>query len=383
MHLLIYSAPYILAILAGTILLSEWLQRFKIFRVAGAAILVIVITAILANIGVVPSGSNSTYSAIFDYIAPAAIFVLLLDVNLAELKKVGFPMLILFFIGTLGTTLGVLAATRFFPDNPLYSGFYAPIAGMFAGTYTGGALNFNAVALHYGVMEDGMVYASSVAVDNIITTVWMFVTISVPVLLNRIAGKIRSDKPLKKHEVSRETVSGPIGLQQFSLLIFLTVFCIWFSEISASWMESIGFQVPSILIVTTLALILAQLPAVSRLPGTRLIGSWLVFLFLSVVGAFCDIGALYDAGQLAIHLFGFVSIILVVHGALMFIAGKWIIRDWDLVAIASQANIGGSTTAMALAQSFNRYELVLPAIIIGSLGNALGTYIGFLVAAIV
>ena len=57
-------------------------------------------------------------------------------------------------------------------------------------------------------------------------------------------------------------------------------------------------------------------------------------------------------------------------------------RDWELISIASQANIGGSTSAMALAESFGRMELILPAILIGSLGNAIGTYIGFLVAGI-
>jgi len=39
----------------------------------------------------------------------------------------------------------------------------------------------------------------------------------------------------------------------------------------------------------------------------------------------------------------------------------------------------GSSTAIALAESFNRKELILPAILVGSLGNALGTYLGFLV----
>jgi uncharacterized membrane protein len=35
---------------------------------------------------------------------------------------------------------------------------------------------------------------------------------------------------------------------------------------------------------------------------------------------------------------------------------------------------------MALAKNFKRDELILPAIIIGSFGNALGTYLGFMVA---
>ena len=53
-----------------------------------------------------------------------------------------------------------------------------------------------------------------------------------------------------------------------------------------------------------------------------------------------------------------------------------------MISIASQANIGGGTSAIALAESFNRKELILPAILVGSLGNALGTYLGFLVVYI-
>ncbi|MFT4820924.1 MAG: putative membrane protein, partial [Candidatus Azotimanducaceae bacterium] len=55
-------------------------------------------------------------------------------------------------------------------------------------------------------------------------------------------------------------------------------------------------------------------------------------------------------------------------------------QDWQLLAIASQANVGGQTTAIALCRTFNRPELFLPAILVGSLGNGLGTYLGFLVA---
>ena len=54
-------------------------------------------------------------------------------------------------------------------------------------------------------------------------------------------------------------------------------------------------------------------------------------------------------------------------------------RDWEMIAIVSQANIGGGTTAIALAETFDRKELILPAILVGSLGNAVGTYLGFLV----
>jgi uncharacterized membrane protein len=53
-----------------------------------------------------------------------------------------------------------------------------------------------------------------------------------------------------------------------------------------------------------------------------------------------------------------------------------------MIAIASQANVGGGTTAMALAESMGRKELIVPAILVGSLGGAIGTYLGFSVAGI-
>jgi len=138
--------------------------------------------------------------------------------------------------------------------------------------------------------------------------------------------------------------------------------------------------VPSILILTTLALALAQVPAVQRLRGARLTGWLAVMLFLAVIGALCDLEALRGIGPLALRLVALVGVTIAVHGFLLFGAGALVRADADVVAVASQANIGGSTSALALARSLGRGDLMLPAVLVGSLGNAVGTYLGFLVA---
>jgi len=262
---------------------------------------------------------------------------------------------------------------------------------MLAGTYTGGSINFNAVALHYRVMDQGLVYTSAVAADNVVTTLWFFVTIAVPVFLGRWfpLKKLKppqNPNPAESPEaVQIETVeddSSLLNIQSLSLWIGLSALGLWLTAILIEFFRAEGWNIPGMIVITTLALLLAQIPVVHRQKGNMFLGSWGVYLFLAVVGAFCDFSALGEAGALAVLLLGFIGITMLGHGMVVFL-GCYILRyDWDMAAIASQANVGGGTTAMALAKNFGRNELILPAILIGSLGNALGTYLGFMVAGL-
>ena len=126
--------------------------------------------------------------------------------------------------------------------------------------------------------------------------------------------------------------------------------------------------------------VLAQVPAVSTLPGSQLLGMTTVYVFLAVIGAFCDVAALRDVGQLGVHIAIVASTCVAVHGGVVFGAARLFRVDPDIAAVASQANIGGGTSALALARSLGRPDLVLPAVLVGSVGTALGTFIGFAVA---
>ncbi len=139
-------------------------------------------------------------------------------------------------------------------------------------------------------------------------------------------------------------------------------------------------QVPSILILTTIALLLAQIKFLHRIKGGNLIGYLFVLLFLAVVGAYCDMEALIQNKTTAVLLLEWVTIIVFTHGILLFTIGGLLKQDWYLISIASNANIGGATTAAALATGLNRSDLRLPGILAGSLGTALGTYSGIVVA---
>lgn len=82
---------FIAAVLAFNVALCEWLARHTVCRHLGAALLVILLTAIQANLGLIPTASNMPplYDAVFASLTPLSIFLLLLEVNLRELKEAG------------------------------------------------------------------------------------------------------------------------------------------------------------------------------------------------------------------------------------------------------------------------------------------------------
>ena len=75
-----------LAVLCALVAASEWLVRRTALRHLGTAMLVIVVTAAVANLGLIPTGTvpHPLYEGIFAHVAYAALFLLLLDVNLGR-----------------------------------------------------------------------------------------------------------------------------------------------------------------------------------------------------------------------------------------------------------------------------------------------------------
>jgi len=381
---LLQQPAYILAVLLLVIALSEWLGTKKYFKHLGSVLIVIIITAILANLGVVPSSNNAPplYDKIFTYAAPLGIFFLLLEVKLKDLKFAGPPMLIMFFIGSACTIIGVVAGYRIFsPQHHHINQAYA-VAGMYTGTYIGGSANLNAIAIQYGVIKDGTLYAAVNAVDNIMTTIWLAMTMLLPPILYKFFPRQRKIAPELKgfsDEELRNLINyskTETSITHIALLLTLGFGSLCLSALITSWFP----QIPSILVLTTLALVLAQVPFVQRLKGGKMMGFLLVMLFLAIIGAYCDLGALRKSGEAAGVLLAWDAALITIHGILIFTIGGLFRQDWDIVSIASNANIGGATSAPVCAASLGRADLQLPGLLAGSIGNAIGTYCGVMVA---
>jgi uncharacterized membrane protein len=376
------ASALVLAALFACVALAELLVRTTRLHHFGSAFVVILVAAVAANLGIIPAGSTPerpepVYDAVLAHVAPLAIFLLLLRVQLRKVLTVGPALLGLFLIGALGTLLGALAGLAVAGRDAI-GPFASALTGMFAATYIGGSVNFNALALHYGVAREGALYAGATAVDAGLTALWMIATLGLPRWLGS-----RSAPPRAAPEPLPVTVErGPVDLAWLATLAALAIGSVWASEGVAAALAVAGVSVPPILVLTTVALAAAQVPAIAARREAEPLGMLAVLLFLAVIGALCDGRALAQLGGLGIALTLFAGTCILVHAVVLFGAARVLRQDPALAAIASQANIGGGTTALAVARSLGREDLVLAALLVGALGNAIGTYVGFFVAEV-
>lgn len=370
---------FVLAMLLLVAAGAEALAHTRFGRPLGGALLAIALGAVLANLGIIPTASNAPpmYEQLLAVGASISIFLMLLDVHLAALKRAGATMLIAFAVGALGTVLGVLLAFYLTGAGEWLGQFAAPMSGMYVATYIGGSANFNALALHYNVVHEGVLFAGANAVDNVATSLWLIALLSLPRLVHRWMGTRPAAADQLQPEAGPVAAPRQLTLGSLAILLAMAFLAYWLSGVIAAALAAAGWSVPTVLILTSMALLAAQLPLVQQLGGAQLLGTYGAYLFLAVIGAYCDLASLVELGRIGGLLMLFVSIAVLVHGLVVFGGGALLRIKPEVMAVASSANIGGAATALPISSGLGRPDLLLPGILVGSLGSALGSYLGF------
>jgi uncharacterized membrane protein len=228
-------------------------------------------------------------------------------------------------------------------------------------------------------------FSAGIAADVIITAIWLIVCITIPSIFESFGSdnkKKSSDKnPLEKGESSGLDVllfksATPISLGDFSILLVIVVGVIWISQLLAALVP----YMPMIIWLTTFVLILAQFKRIKKISGSMVLGNFMIMLFLATNGARSLISRIVEIGP---SIFYFALGTVAIHGIVIFGVGRLMRIDSSILSIASQANVGGSASAMAIAGARGYTSLILSGVAVGMLGNAVGNYIGLLVAFMV
>jgi uncharacterized membrane protein len=369
----------ITGLLAAVVWVSVRLEeRFELVRSLSSALVAILFAMALSNIGLIP-GNSPAYDFLFGPGVMAGIALIMLSVDLRSVIRAGPTMLAAFGIGAGGSVLGATIAAVAF------AGLVGPetwkLGGQYTGTYIGGGMNFAALAQAFNTSPD--LFTAATASDVIVTALWMMACLAVPVLLRRprVKGEKTSAEstPTEGAEVvtlerALHNSIRPVPMRDAAALIAITLASLWLSGLLADLVP-----LPQVLWLTTIALIAAQFPGVKALAGSGLWGNYLMLLFLASNGARSVIHDIFLVGP---PVFYFAATTVAIHGLVIFGLGMLFRVDLGTLAVASQANVGGPASAMAMASARGYTDRVLPGVAVGLLGYAGGTYVGYVVGIV-
>ncbi len=346
-------------------------QKVKWLSKVGASLLALILGAILSNSGLVPA-SSPVYSVIEGPLTSLAIAWLLLAVNLSDLKVAGPRMIGAFLLAGFGTALGAFVGGLFL------SGTFAEntwrLAGVFTGTYSGGSVNF--VSVGRGVELPDFLFAGATAADALTTGIWLAVCLMLPVWLHRFypAAIPGEDEP-GAHEDHAHPFFEKIPLSTLDLGNLVAVGLIL--VVASEWVGRMVPAVPAVLWLTTFALVVGHMRHFRTERGALQLGNLALHFFFVIIGIHSRVSEILTVG---IEVFYFTLVVVGVHGLVVFGLGRLLRMDVGSLSVASQAAVGGPSSALAVAVSREWKGLVLPGIIVGLLGYAIGTYLGFGVA---
>ena len=387
----------LLVLMVASVALAIWLEQKYVWasKISGAIIALLIALA-ASNLAIIPTSCVLYGNIVWDFAVPLGIPLLLLQCNMKKIWKETGRMMVIFLIGAAGTVAGAfLAYTLLHRYIPGLEG----VAAMMTGSYIGGGVNFAALAAEFDV---GEIKAAATVADNLLMALYFFALIFIAGMkffrshyshphIDAVAesGDLSGAQTPAAAYWSREGIS----LTEIALNFAYAAAVVFAAKLISTF---VGGLIPDTGVVlhmlhtffgseyvwiTTVSMACATFgeKQVAKLSGSQEIGTYLIYLFLFVIGVPASIVKIVQETPL---LLVFTGIMVLVNMLFCFIGGKLLHFDLEDIILASNANIGGPTTAAGMAISQGWSALVGPVMLVGTFGYVIGTYLGILVGGL-
>lgn len=379
--ILIFVIPYL-------IIRFKEFKLTKIFGTIGMAYffgLVVAGIVFAVNKANIEFHLNTDIGEIGSYAAIAiGIPLLLFGSNLQEAKKLS-KMVLKSFGALIVSVIFVSTLVFMFFGKNLIDGDALSAAAI--GLYTGGTPNLNAITNIFGL--DTEVIALANLSDIIIGAVfYIFLLLLAKPLIDKILKPSISDTYLKEESTMKNTEDFNVKDFKTSKRLFKS-FLIAFAMTAISagvgiliWVlagsvqgRMLDFLVPVMLIgVTVFGIIGSFNKKIRETEGTNILGHYLVLVFSFALASSVDFSRLIGSnfGDLII-LYGIITVgSFIVHLGL----AKILKIDSDCMIVTATAGIYGPAFVPAITKQLKNDNLTVPGLICGSIGYALGTFLG-------
>ena len=384
----------LLSIMCVSVAIAIWLeQKYAWAAKISGAILALILAISFTNLNIIPTNSPLYDDVVWGFAVPLAIPLLLLQCNIKKIWKETGRLLIIFLIGAVGSCTGAFIGYFLLKNN---ISELNGLAAMMTGSYIGGGINFTALADAFSV-SGTMISATTVA-DNLVTATSMFLLLSIPAVgffrkhfKHPHIDEVES-MDIKEGETAASSYWGSkeVSLKDIALSIGSAFIIVAISNNLASLLASVipttnaFFKILNTLlgnqylIITTITMICATAKPsfFGNLGGAQEIGTFLIYMFFVVIGVPASISSILFNSPL---LLVFCLIIVASNMIVTFSAAHVFKFNLEDAILASNACIGGPTTAAAMAVSKSWSKLIAPIMLIGTLGYVIGNYCGILI----
>ncbi len=376
-------SPYIivgilLAIETSVLLVSSQPRFKKYFSFLPPVFWIYFLPMLCSSFGFIDSKSG-IYDLISKWFLPASLVLLLLSSDIRAIIKLGKPALLMMAAGSLGIMLGMPLVFWLFKGvvgQQMWSGF-----GALSGSWIGGSANMIAVKEAIGTPQ--AVFTPMVVVDTVVPYVWLGFLVAASSFQWQFDRINNSDRTiLDDLAACTKELFSPVAEKsswQFTVLIFLFA-------LAGSWIaQSVGERLPTVkdifsayawtIIAASVLGIALSLTRAQKLEGygTSRIGYFLLYFVLTTIGAKANIVNI--SATFVLISAGFLAVIF--HGLGLLLVARILRAPMFLVAVASQANIGGVASAPIVAQVYQP-GLASVGLLLAILGNIMGTYLGII-----
>ena len=391
----------ILVVIAAVSIRLE--QRFLWAAKVSACVLCLVFAMILANLRIIPTDAPA-YDFIWSYLVPLAIPFLLFQADFRKIWRESGRMFGIYLLASLGTAAGGVLAYLLLKNRIGVSEAKSALA-MFVGTYVGGSVNLVAMADATGAGKN--LVSASIVADNLLMVLYFFVLAALPAsgwilkhyrhpIIDRRARIESSEEEMaevkKYHRTHKSRAAEywkarPVSLADLATGFAAACMIVAVSKMLAGFFEGAiagdsfaisllrGLLGNQYLLITTITTALATFfpKFFGNISGAQEIGTFLIHIFFAVIGAPASIALIIrDAPILLL----FAAIIVLMNLVFSLAFGKLFRYSIEEITVASNANIGGPTTAAAFAIAKGWHTLIFPAILVGTLGYVIGNYYG-------
>lgn len=373
-------------------------QRYAWASRLSGAVIALLIALALVNAGIIPAHAVLYDDIVWGYVVPLAIPLLLLQTNIRRIWRETGRLLAIFLIGSVGTVAGAVIGCVLLRTS--IDGL-PQVAAMMTGSYIGGGVNFTALADAFKV--SGTLVSSTIVADNLNMALYFLILLGIAgnsffrrfyphPLIDEVeqSGVSEEGKTLAASYWGRKDVS----LRDIAMCVTYAVVVVTISKFlgatlstlvppDGSWLSKMGgtFLGSQYVWITLISMIFASVfeKQANSMNGAQEIGTFFIYMFFFVIGVPASIMEILTNAPM---LFVFCFIMVVVNMLFCLIGGKILNFALEDILVASNANIGGPTTAAGLAISQGWTKLVGPAMLVGTFGYAIGTYIGIIVGSI-